>query len=156
MGLGPLEALLRHCASRGSPSERCVSTACRAGRSAGSLTSGRRCRSRGRLEALRLVAQSWDRAGVVAQIASVVASRGFSNLLSWGHHYRWDPCCFVADLADLCTGEPVCPVFSGVALGEAPQGSPKSLSGVLQEGTFFSRCQVVHLYFSHNVPTVHD
>ena len=109
MGLGPLEAL-RHWASRGSPSERCVSTACRAGRSAEALTSGRRCRSRGRLEALRLVAQSWDRAGIVAQIASVVASRGFSNLLSWGHHYRWDPCCFVADLADLCTGEPVCPV----------------------------------------------
>ncbi len=33
--------------------------------------------------------------------------------------------------------------------GLAPHTSPKSLSGVFQEGTFFSRCQVVHLYFLH-------
>ena len=40
-------------------------------------------------------------------------------------------------------------VSLGVALGVAPQSSPKSLSGVFQEGTFFSPCQVVHLFFLH-------
>ena len=31
-------------------------------------------------------------------------------IFSWGHHYRCCPCCSVADLADLCTGEPGLPV----------------------------------------------
>ena len=72
------------------------------------------------------------------------ASRGSSNLLSSGHHYRW-----AVILADLCTGEPV-DGRSVVVRIAAPHTSPsRFLESYLLEGTFSLRARWSSYISSH-------